>query len=68
MNSSVHIQETAVTLSMVDGDVLTPMQMSRIVAAVVAELRRGEGEQRSRQRDTRVAASRAPGHDGECAS
>ena len=38
--NEVNIRETAVTMSMVDGDALTPMQMTRIVAAVIAELRR----------------------------
>ncbi len=61
----VRVNEASVSLGMVDGDVLTPVQMARIVAAVIAELRRGDDEQRSRERDTRVAASRAPGHDGE---
>ena len=55
-------------MNMVDGDVLTPMQMSRIVTAVIAELRRSDDEQRSRESDTRVAASRSPGHDGERSS
>jgi len=50
-------------MNMVDGDVLTPMQMSRIVAAVLAELQRCQNEERSRERDTRVAGSGAPGHD-----
>jgi hypothetical protein len=66
--NSVHVHEAAVTMSMVDGDVLTPMQMSRIVAAVITELRRNDDKQRSRERDTRVAASRLPGHDGERSS
>ena len=66
--NSVHVQQASVTMSMVDGDVLTPMQMGRIVAAVVAELRRSDDERRSRERDTHVAASRSPGHDGEHSS
>lgn len=66
--NSVHVQQASVTMSMVDGDLLTPMQMSRIVAAVIAELQRSDDEQRSRERDTRVAASRPPGHDGERSS
>lgn len=66
--NSVHVQQACVTMSMVDGDVLTPMQMSRIVAAVIAELRRSDDEQRSRERDTRVAATRVPGHDAERSS
>lgn len=66
--NSVHVQQSSVTMNMVDGDVLTPMQISRIVAAVIAELRRSDDEQRSRESDTRVAASRSPGHDGERSS
>jgi len=61
--NSVRIRDTAVTMNMVDGDVLTPMQMSRIVAAVLAELQRCQNEERSRERDTRVAGSGVPGHD-----
>lgn len=61
--SSVHIREASVTMSMVDGDVLTPQQITRIVAAVVVELRSAEDERKSRERDTRVAASHTPGHD-----
>lgn len=62
--NSVRIRETAVTMNMVDGDVLTPMQMTRIVAAVLAELGRRQDEDRSRDQDTRLAASDTPGHDG----
>lgn len=61
--SSVHIREVSVAMNMVDGDVLTPLQLARIVAAVVAELRRADEERRSRARDTRVAATPRPGHD-----
>ncbi len=59
----VHVRDASVAMSMVDGDVLSPMQMARIVAAVMAELRRCEEQDRSRELDTRVAGSRAPGHD-----
>jgi hypothetical protein len=63
--NTVRVREAAVTMSMVDGDVLTPQQMARIVAAVCAELRRAREEEASRASDTRVAASGdRPGHDG----
>jgi hypothetical protein len=62
--SDVHIRETAVTMSMVDGEVLTPMQMTRIVAAVLAELRRQDEDQRRRRDDTVIAGSSARGSDG----
>ena len=61
--SDVRIREAAVTMSMVDGDVLTAEQMARIVAAVMAELERTDEAQRRRALDTRVRGSRAPGHD-----
>lgn len=61
--NSVRIREAAVTMNMVDGDALTPMQMSRIVTAVLAELRRCQDEDRSREQDTRLSASGVPGHD-----
>lgn len=61
--NKVYVQEAAVTMSMVDGDALTPQQMQRIVAAVIAELRRSDDQARSRERDTRVMGTGAPGHD-----
>lgn len=61
--NSVRIREAAVSMNMVDGDALTPMQMSRIVTAVLAELRRCQDEERSREQDTRLASSGPPGHD-----
>ena len=55
--TDVNIREAAVTMSMVDGDVLTPAQMTRIIAAVLAELRRQETGERSRCEDTVIAGS-----------
>ncbi len=63
--SEVHIREASVSMSMVDGEVLTSAQMSRIVAAVLAALERGEADRRSRQRDTHLAGSRPPCSDRE---
>ena len=62
--SDVHIRETAVTMNMVDGDVLTPVQMARLVAAVLAELRRQDEDRRRRHEDTVIAGSSARGSDG----
>lgn len=59
--NEVNIRETAVTMSMVDGDALTPMQMTRIVAAVIAELRRQDQDLQRRRDDTVVAGSSARG-------
>jgi len=64
--TTVRIREAAITMTMVDGDVLPPRQLARIVAAVCAELRRAAEEADRRASDTRVAGSgRRPGHDGE---
>ena len=57
--NEVNIRETAVTMSMVDGDALTPMQMTRIVAAVIAELRRRCRSWSCRRDDTVIAGSSA---------
>ncbi|MEO8655193.1 MAG: hypothetical protein ABI409_13790 [Ramlibacter sp.] len=62
--SDVQIREMAVTMSMVDGDVLTPAQMARIIAAVLNELRRQDEDQRRRREDTVIAGSSARGSDG----
>ena len=59
--NEVNIRETAVTMSMVDGDALTPMQMTRIVAAVIAELRRQDQDLQRRRDDTIIAGSSARG-------
>lgn len=59
--NEVNIRETAVTMSMVDGDALTPMQMARIVAAVIAELRRQDQDMQRRRDDTVIAGSSARG-------
>ena len=56
--NEVNIRETAVTMSMVD-DALTPMQMTRIVAAVIAELRRQDQDLQRRRDDTVIAGSSA---------
>jgi hypothetical protein len=61
--NQVHIREAAVTMSMVDGDVLTPMQMGRIVVAVIAELRRQDEVLQRRRDDVQVAGTR--GERGE---
>ena len=55
--TDVNIREAAVTMSMVDGDALTPAQMARIIAAVLAELRRQESGEQSRRDDTVIAGS-----------
>ncbi len=55
--NDVNIREAAVTMSMVDGDVLTPAQMARIIAAVLAELRRQETGEQSRHDDTVIAGT-----------
>ena len=57
--NEVNIRETAVTMSMVDGDALTPMQMTRIVAAVIAELRRQDQDLQRRRDDSVIAGSSA---------
>jgi hypothetical protein len=56
--TDIRIREAAVTMSMVDGEALTPQQMARIVAAVLAELRRRDEDEHRRRQDTRVAGSR----------
>jgi hypothetical protein len=48
-------------MSKEDGDVLTPMQMTRIIAAVIAELRRQDQDLQRRRDDTVIAGSSARG-------
>lgn len=55
--TDVNIREAAVTMSMVDGDVLTPAQMMRIITAVLAEVRRQETGEQRRCDDTVIAGS-----------
>jgi hypothetical protein len=50
----VRINEAQVSMSMVDGDVLTPRQLQSIVAAVKAELARDQQDALNRRRLTRV--------------
>lgn len=53
----MRVNEARISMSMVDGDVLTPQQLQRIVAAVKAELRRDEQDEQSRQRITRLGVT-----------
>jgi len=50
----VRVNEAQVSMSMVDGDVLTPRQLQSIVAAVKAELARDQQDALNRRRLTRV--------------
>ena len=55
---TTRVKRAEVTMRMIDGDLLTPQQMQRIVNAVIAELRRSEDDEHSRRQDTRVTFRR----------
>lgn len=54
---TIRVHQADVSMSMTDGEALTPMQMSRIVAATLAQWQRLQQDERSRMQDTKLSGS-----------
>ena len=54
---TIRVHQADVSMSMTDGEALTPMQMSRIVAATLAQWQRQQHDEHSRMQDTRLSGS-----------